>query len=84
MSNTAPVIHSDPGILGGTPVLSSKNRGQVSRTAHCLLKPEAGFSVFVTGDQDLEFQQNMSNRPWRGRILRYEQCARRPAASCSP
>ena len=45
---------------------------------------DAGFSVFLTGDQNLEFQQNISKMSsWRGHTLRYEQCARRPSASCS-
>ena len=45
---------------------------------------DAGFSVFVTGDQNLEFQQNiLEPASWCSRTLRYQQCARRPAASCS-
>ena len=46
-----------------TLVRCSKNRGQVPRAVHCSLKPShAGFSVFLNGDQNPGFQQNIPKR----------------------
>jgi uncharacterized protein (DUF433 family) len=80
MPSTTPAVHSDPDILGGTPVFVGtrvpfRNLIDYLERAHSLDEfldsfptvsrehaEAARFSVFLTGDQNLEFQQNISKR----------------------
>jgi hypothetical protein len=45
MASKAPVVHSDPEILGGTRVF---------------VGTRVGFEAFITADQNLEFQQSLA------------------------
>jgi hypothetical protein len=82
MASSASVIHSDPEILGGTPVFDEQLPRQlapllvghevrtVKQQSWAGLKngalldaaEAAGFRILVTGDQNLQFQQNLAKR----------------------
>jgi hypothetical protein len=62
MKDEGLVVHSDPEILGGTPVFVG-TRVPLRRAV------ERGFEVFLTASQTLQFQQNLAQFPLRIDVL---------------